>query len=47
MDVRNLFLEYLYDNPSCPYEPIDAMFAGDKYQSDAGNLHHMHIMISI
>ena len=31
MEVRKLFLLCLYDSPSCPYEPVDAMLERDKY----------------
>ena len=47
IEVRKLFLEYLYDSPTCPYAPVNAMFARDEYQSDVGNLPHIHMMLSI
>ena len=47
MEVRKLFLEYLYDSPTCPYAPVNAMFARDEYQSDVGNLPHIHMMLSM
>ena len=47
IEVRKLFVEYLYDSPTCPYTHVNAMFTRDKYQSDVGNLLHIHMMISI
>ena len=47
MEVRKLFLEYLYDSPTCQYTPVNTIFARDEYQSDVGNLPHIHMMISI
>ena len=47
MEVRNIFIKYLYTSTSSPYHPPEAIFSHDEYQSDAGNLPHMHMMISL
>ena len=47
MEVRKIFVNYLYMSSSSPYHPSDAIFARDEYQSDAGNLPHVHMMISM
>ena len=47
MEVRKLFLEYLYDSSTWPYAPVNALFARDEYQSYVGNLPHIHMMLSI
>ena len=47
MEVRKLFLEYLYNSPSCPYAPVDDICVRDKYQSDSGDLPHIHLVIYI
>ena len=47
MEVRKIFIKYLYTSSTSPYHPSDALFSRDEYQSDAGNLPHMHMMISL
>ena len=47
MEVRRLFILYLYTSPSSPYNPADAILSRDEYQSDVGNLPHMHLMIAL
>ena len=37
----------MYTSPSSPYHPSEAIFSSDEYQADIGNLHHMHMMISL
>lgn len=44
METRKLFLEYLYDYPTPPYAPVDAMWARDEYQDSVGNLHYIHLI---
>ena len=46
MEVRNIFIKYLYTRESSPYNRSDD-FSRDEYQSDIGNLPHMHMMISM
>ena len=47
MEVRKIFIKYLYTSSSSPYNPSDAIFSRDEYQSDVGNLPHMHMMVSM
>ena len=47
MEVRKIFIKYLYTSSTSPYNPSDAIFSRDEYQSDVGNLPHMHMMISM
>ena len=47
MEVRKLFISYLYTSSTSPYHPADAIFSRDEYQSDVGNLPHMHMLISM
>ena len=47
MEVRRIFILYLYTSPTSPYHPSDAIFSRDEYQADVGNLPHMHLMISL
>ena len=44
METRILFLEHLYDSPSSPYAPVDAMWTRDEYQDSVGNLPHIHLI---
>ena len=44
METRILFLEYLYDSPTSPYAPVDAMWTRDEYQDSVGNLPHIHLI---
>ena len=44
METRILFLEYLYDSPTSPYAPVDAIWARDKYQDLVGNLPYIHLI---
>ena len=46
-EVRKLFISYLYTSSTSPYDPADAIFSRDDYQSDVGNLPHMHMLISM
>ena len=43
-ETRILFLEYLYDSPTSPCAPVDAMWARDEYQDSIGNLPHIHLI---
>ena len=47
MEVRKMFLLYMCTSPTSPYYPVDAVFARDEYQNDAGNLPHIHMMLSL
>ena len=47
MEVRKMFIAYLSISEDSPYHPSDAIFSRDEYQSDVGNLPHMHMLISI
>ena len=47
MEVRKLLINYLYDSPSSPYEPVEIIFSRDEYQGEVGNLSHIHMMISM
>ena len=47
MEVRKLFLEYMCESSSSPFCPVDSMFARDEYQSDTGNLPHIHMMLCL
>lgn len=47
MEVRKILIDYLYDSPLSPYAPVQAIFARDEYQGDAGNLPHIHMMLSM
>ena len=47
MEVRKLFLDYLLHLSSSPLKSVGDLFACDKYQSNKGNLSHMHGMCSI
>ena len=47
MEVKKLFLLYLYNSDSSPYPCSDCIFARDEYQPDTGNLSHMHLMQGI
>ena len=47
MEVRKIFLNYLFASEDSPYHPTDAMFSRDEYQSDVGNLPHMHMMVAV
>lgn len=47
MEMRKLFLEYVYDSPSYRYIPIDPIFTRDDYKYDAGNLPHIYMVINI
>jgi len=47
MEVRKVFIAYLSISEDSPYHPSDAIFSRDEFQSDVGNLPHMHMMISI
>lgn len=45
--MRKIFVKYLYTSSTSPYHPSEAIFSRDEYQSDVGNLPHMHMMISL
>ena len=47
MEVRKLFLEYIYNTPGCLFTHTHAMFARGKHQLEVGNLPHIHTMICI
>ncbi len=47
MEVRKLFINYLCTSDDSPYHPCEAIFSRDEYQSDVGNLPHMHMMVSV
>ncbi len=47
MEVRKIFIKYLYNSSSSPYHPSEAIFCRDEYQADVGNLPHIHMMISL
>ena len=47
MEVRKIFILYLYTSSTSPYHPSEAIFSRDEYQSDTGNLPHIHLMISL
>ena len=47
MEVRKIFLKFLCESEDSSYHPTDAMFSRDEYQSDVGNLPHMHMMVSV
>jgi len=47
MEVRKLFISYLCTSSDSPYHPCDAIFSRDEYQSEVGNLPHMHMMVSV
>ena len=47
LEVRELFIKYLYTSLDSPYYPTDAIFSRDEYQSDTGNLPHMHMMVAL
>lgn len=47
MEVRLIFITYLYTSTSSPYHPSEAIFSCDEYQADVGNLPYMHMMISL
>ena len=47
MEVRKIFLHFIFESEDSPYHPTDAMFSRDEYQSDVGNLPHMHMMVSV
>ena len=45
MEVREIFLNHLYTSSSSPYFPVREFFSRTEYQSDVGNLPHMHMMV--
>ena len=47
LEVKKLFINYLYSSPSSPYCPVDSIFVRDEFQSEQGNLFHIHLMLSI
>ena len=47
MEVRELFLDYLLQSKSSPLHNVSDLFARDEYQSDSGNLPHIHSMCKI
>ena len=47
MEVRKVFINYLFKSETSPYTPSDAIFARDEYQGDVGNLPHMHMLIAM
>ena len=47
MEVMKICISYLYKSPSSPYNPSEAIFSRDEYQSDVGNLPHMNMMSSL
>ena len=47
METRKLFIDYLATSDSSPYSPVKSIFARDEYQSEAGNLPHIHAMLEI
>ena len=47
MEVRKIFILYFYTSSTSPYHPSEAIFSRDEYQSDTGNLPHIHLMISL
>ena len=46
MEVRKLFLNYLLHGSSSPLKSVGDLFARDEFQSDKGNLPHIHAVCS-
>lgn len=47
LEVRTYFLKYIFGSETSPYHPANSIFARDEYQSDKGNLPHIHMMLSL
>ena len=47
METKILFIKYLLHSKSSCLKSVSNIFARDEYQKDAGNLPHIHAMISI
>ena len=47
VEVKMIFIKYLFTSESSPYTPSDAIFSRDEYQGDVGNLPHMHMLIAV
>ena len=44
MEVCELFLDYLLESKSIPLHNVNDLFVRDEYQSDSGNLPHIHLL---
>ena len=47
METKLIFLEYLVGSESSPYFPVEVIFSRDEYQSDVGNLPHIHLILKV
>ena len=47
MEVRLLFLDYLLKSRTSPLVNVSELFARDEYQGEAGNLPHIHAIVSL
>ena len=42
-----VFLDYLKNSPSSPFKSVSSLFARHEFQSQAGNLPHIHAMVKV
>ena len=45
MEIKKLFLLYIYNSSSSPYFMSNCIFARNEYQPNTGNLSHIHLIL--
>ena len=46
-EVCQLFIKFLHKSPHSPYQKVLSIFARNEYQSKAGNLSHIHLILEV
>ena len=47
LEVKTLLLHYMYKSPEKPLGNVRKLFSRDEYQSDVGNLCHLHMLVTL
>ncbi len=47
LEVKKFLLEYLLKSPEMPLTEVLKLFSRDEYQTEVGNLSHMHMLVTL